>query len=236
MMAGLKAGNQPMSALLLRIYRHLYDRYGPQGWWPGDGHFETMVGAILTQNTAWTNVEKALANLKGAGALSPEAIRSIPEPDLALLIRPSGYFNAKVRKLKAMAVYLARYDDAPERWRNRDPKELRAELLEVHGIGPETADAIVLYVAGLPSFVIDAYTERVVTRLGLAALIHGYEQFQALFEENLPADAELFNEYHALLDRHAVVTCLKARPLCQGCCLLDLCPMGQAAFNSEQRS
>jgi len=209
------------------VYRRLYDRYGPQGWWPSDGPFETIVGAILTQNTAWTNANWAVANLKAAGALSPQVMRAMPEPELARLIRPSGYFNAKARKLKAMAVYLVDYGDDPTRWRHRDAKELRAELLGVHGIGQETADDIVLYATGLPSFVIDTYTRRVVARLGLAPDRDSYGAFQALFERHLPADAPLFNEYHALLDHHAKETCLKTSPRCEGCCLLEVCSTGK---------
>ena len=219
--------NARLTDLLLDIYRRLYGRYGPQGWWPGDGPFETIVGAILTQNTAWTNADRALANLKVANALSPQAMRAMPEPELARLIRPSGYFNTKARKLKAMAAYLADHGDDPETWRRRDAKELRAELLGIHGVGPETADDIVLYAACLPSFVIDTYTRRVVARLGLAPDRDTYEAFQALFEEQLPVDATLFNEYHALLDRHASETCLKTAPRCAGCCLLEVCPTGK---------
>ncbi len=222
--------NPRRTDLLLDVYRRLYECYGPQDWWPGDGPFETIVGAILTQNTAWTNADLALANLKAADALSPQAMRAMPEPELARLIRPSGYFNTKARKLKAMATYLAGHGDDPARWRRRDPKELRAELLGVHGVGPETADDIVLYAVGLPSFVIDTYTRRVVARLGLAPDRDTYEAFQALFEGHLPADAALFNEYHALLDRHATETCLKTSPRCTGCCLLELCPTGKEAL------
>ena len=193
-------------ARLLEVYHRLERRYGPQGWWPGDGPFETIVGAILTQNTAWTNVERALENLKAAGRMTPMAIRELPEPELARLIRPSGYFNSKARKLKAMAGYLAAWGDDPEGWRSRDAKELRAELLAIYGIGEETADDLVLYVAGLPSFVIDSYTRRTVQRLGLAPSRESYAAYQGLFEEHLPADATLFNEFHALLDRHAKET------------------------------
>ncbi len=218
-----------MQALLLEIYRRLYQRHGPQGWWPGGGPFETIVGAILTQNTAWANVERALDNLKAAECLTPQAIREMPEPELARLIRPSGYFNTKAKKLKAMAAYLANWGDDPERWRARDAKELRTELLSIYGIGEETADDLVLYVAHLPSFVIDAYTRRAVERLGLAPSRETYSAYQSLFEENLPADTALFNEFHALLDRHAKATCTKQQPRCAGCCLLELCPTGKEA-------
>lgn len=209
------------------VYERLMAAYGPQGWWPGDGPFETIVGAVLTQNTAWRNVDRALANLRAAGALTPAAMRRMPEAELAALIRPSGYFNSKARKLKAVVEHLARYEDEPERWRSREAKELRAELLTVHGIGPETADDIVLYVAGLPSFVIDVYTRRVVDRLGIAPAGKRYEDYQALFEGHLPHDAALFNEYHALLDAHAKAVCLKGVPRCGECVLREMCPTGK---------
>ena len=225
--------NQSLHGLLMEVYHRLYARYGPQRWWPGDGPFETVVGAILTQNTAWSNVDRALVNLKAAGALSPKALRDIPESKLAALIRPSGYFNSKARKLKAMAEHLAAYADDVTLWRSRNPKELRNELLGVYGIGPETADDIVLYAAHLPSFVIDAYTRRIVERLGLAPNRNSYDAFQELFEVHLPADTALFNEYHALLDRHAEETCQKRRPLCRGCCLLALCPTGRESTSAE---
>ena len=216
------------AALLAEIYRRLLDAHGPQGWWPSDGPFETIVGAILTQNTAWTNVDKALANLSSAGLMTPAAIRAVPEARLAEAIRPSGYFNTKARKLKAMAEHLALYDDDTGRWRSREAKELRAELLSVYGIGPETADDIVLYVADLPSFVMDAYTVRLVDRLGIAPKRKRYEDYQALFEDNLPHDAPLFNEYHALLDAHAKAICRKRDPACAECVLRDICKTGRA--------
>jgi endonuclease-3 related protein len=215
--------------LLLDVYHRFYERYGPQGWWPGEGAFETIVGAILTQNTSWSNVEKALAVMKEARVWSFPALRKTPEPELAQLVRSSGYFNAKAKKLKAMAAYMAGYEDEVAHWRTRDSKELRSELLAVHGVGPETADDIVLYVAHLPSFVIDTYTRRIVNRLGLEPERATYEGYQDLFEANLPAEAALFNEYHALLDAHAKETCLKREPRCRGCCLLDLCPTGLRA-------
>lgn len=221
---------QVLPTFLLDIYHRLYRRYGPQGWWPGDGPFETIVGAILTQNTAWANVERALENLKAAGCMSPRAVREMPEEELARLIRPSGYFNTKARKLKAIAAHLLAYGDDPERWRNHGAKELREELLRVYGIGPETADDLVLYVAHLPSFVVDAYTRRTVTRLGLAPASDTYEGFQALFEDHLPADAALFNEFHALLDRHARESC-RREPRCAECCLLAVCSTGRRSAN-----
>lgn len=221
------------SRLVREIYDRLFAHYGPQGWWPSDGPFETIFGAVLTQNTAWTNVDKALENLRAAGAMHPAAIREMPGEELAQLIRPSGYFNTKARKLKAVAEHLGRYDDDVARWRDRHPKDLRAELLAVYGIGPETADDIVLYVADLPSFVMDTYTQRIVDRMGLTPARRTYEVYQALFEDNLSSDAELFNEYHALLDAHAKEVCRKRSPRCGDCVLLDLCPEGKRTLKDR---
>ena len=221
--------SQRSAKLLTDVYERLFAAYGPQGWWPSDGPFETIVGAVLTQNTAWTNVDKALANLRAADAMTPAALRAIPEPELAELVRPSGYFNTKAKKLKAVAQHLAAYDDDLERWRHREAKELRGELLSVYGIGPETADDIVLYVADLPSFVMDTYTQRIVDRMGLKPAKTTYEGYQALFEDNLPHDARLFNEYHALLDAHAKYVCRKRDPRCGECVLRDLCRDGRKA-------
>ena len=216
---------------LLEVYRRLYQGYGPQGWWPGDGPADVIIGAILTQAAAWTNVEMAIANLKEAGCWSLEAIDSQSEEALAGIIRPSGYFNAKARKLKAFARHLqVNHAGSLDQMLSQETGILRAELLSIHGIGPETADDIVLYAAGKPSFVIDSYTLRIVRRLGIARdeQTKSYDSCQALFHDNLPADAQLFNEYHALLDRHAKEACAKA-PRCHRCCLRDLCATGQQA-------
>ena len=217
-----------IARLLTEVYERLLARYGPQGWWPGDGPFETTVGAILTQNTAWTNAARAIENLKAAGAMSPAALRAASESDLAELVRPSGYFNAKARKLKAMADYLARYGDDVAAMRSKDVRALRVELLAVHGVGPETADDILLYAVGLPSFVIDVYTQRIVDRMLPRLRLRGYAAYQSLFERHLPADAAMFNEYHALLDAHAKAVCLKREPRCGACALADLCATGRA--------
>jgi endonuclease-3 related protein len=213
--------------LLMDVYDRLFAAYGPQGWWPSNDPFETIMGAILTQNTAWVNVEKAFVNLRAAELMTPRAIRSTPNEELAEVIRPSGYFNTKARKLKAIAEHLALYDDDTGRWRSRDAKELRAELLGVYGIGPETADDIVLYVAKLPSFVMDTYTMRMVDRIGVAPRRKRYQDYQALFEDNLPNNAPLFNEYHALLDEHSKAICRKRNPACGDCVLLEICRDGK---------
>lgn len=221
-----------MSGLLLDVYGRLFGEYGPQGWWPGESRFEVIVGAILTQSTAWVNVEKALASMRAAGCWSFEALDSIPWAELAAVVRSSGYYNAKARKLQAFARHvLDQHDGDLDRMLDQDVPELRAELLSIHGIGDETADDIIVYAAEKASFVMDSYTRRIVDRMGLrpAGRNPGYLAYQALFNDNLPFDTPLFNEYHALLDHHAKVTCTKREPGCQGCCLADLCPTGQGA-------
>ncbi len=210
------------------VYGRLLAAYGPQRWWPGDSPFEVIIGAILTQSAAWTNVEKALGNLKAAGVLSPRGLIGVDEVELARLVRPSGYFNVKARKLKAFAALLAeRFGGDLEGLLALPAAELRALLLATHGIGPETADAIVLYAAGQPSFVIDAYTRRTFARLGFAPERDTYDAWRAMFMGSLPADAALFNEYHALIVRHGKDVC-RPQPLCDACPLLRVCPAGQA--------
>ena len=212
---------------LLDVYERMLGSYGPQHWWPGETRFEVMVGAILTQAAAWTNVEKAIANLRAAGALSPRALRELPETELASLVHPSGYYNAKARKLKALAEFLGeRFGDDLEAMVEQADDSLRAELMRVHGIGEETADDIMLYAMGVPAFVVDAYTKRVFARLGLAPDGGPNSVYRDLFTENLPRDPELFGEYHALIVHHGRETCRK-NPECRRCCLLQVCPTGQ---------
>lgn len=223
-----------MSEPFLDIYERLYHVYGPQGWWPSDGRFEMIVGAILTQNTAWRNVEKAIQNLKAAGVLSPRGLRESLESDLAKLVYPSGYYNTKARKLQAFARYIGdRYKDDLDAMASRDVAALRGELLGVYGIGEETADDILLYALGKPVFVVDAFTKRLLYRLGLGPESGQYREYQALFERNLTPNIALFGEYHALIVRHAKEACRKTRPLCDGCALLKICPTGQANTGRE---
>ena len=211
--------------LLLDVYHRLMAHYGSQHWWPADAPFEVMVGAILTQSAAWGNVEKAIANLKTAGALSPGGIRQLPLAELSEIIRPSGYFNAKARKLKSLVDWLEESCDGDlARLFAIDVATLRERLLSIHGIGPETADSIILYAAGKPVFVIDAYTRRITSRLGLAPENDSYGAYQDLFMRNLPADIQLFNEYHALLVRLAKDVCHRHQPLCLKCCHNEICP------------
>ncbi len=218
---------------LLDLYRLLFRRYGPQHWWPGDSPFEVIVGAILTQSAAWSNVEKAIANLKQAGFLSPSALRQAPLNLLAGLIYSSGYYNAKAAKLKAFVEHLgAHYQDDLSKLFDQEVEPLREELLSIHGIGEETADSIILYAANKPIFVIDAYTRRIIDRLGGAPELRRYVDYQSLFHNNLPHDAQLFNEYHALFVRHAKEACRKA-PLCGKCVLSPICPTGKRSLEAS---
>ncbi len=207
----------------MEIYHHLLGHYGPQHWWPAEEPFEIIVGAILTQAAAWGNVEKAIARLNEAAALSPAALRHLPVNEIARLVYPSGYYNAKALKLKVFALFLECYNDDLEQLFALDVSRLRQELLSIYGIGHETADSIILYAARKPIFVIDAYTRRTVRRLGLGPKGNSYTAFQALFMENLPLDEKIFNEYHALFVRHGKELCRKL-PLCGRCCLANLCP------------
>ncbi|MDO8531397.1 MAG: hypothetical protein Q7T26_04400 [Dehalococcoidia bacterium] len=209
---------------LREVFRRLRGAYGPQRWWPAETPFEVIVGAILTQAAAWTNVERAIKRLKEEGMLSPRAIREAPRDRLAVIIRSAGYFNAKAAKLQAVCLHLGeRYGDSLDRLFDQDVAALRAELLGLYGVGEETADSIILYAAGKPSFVIDAYTRRILARLGVRPREDSYAAHQALFMERLPPSAPLFNEYHALLVRHGKESCVKSMPRCAGCCLADIC-------------
>lgn len=208
---------------LLEVYDRLFACYGPQHWWPAEGPFEVIVGAILTQSAAWSNVEKAISNLKRAGVLNPAGLRDLPEAELARLVYPSGYYNAKARKLKAFVHWFGEnYGDNLTRLSALPTPELREQLLSVKGIGEETADSIILYATGKPIFVVDAYSRRIMHRLGLRPAAEPYASTQAYFMRHLPHDVYLFNEYHALLVRHGKNKCRK-QPLCEGCCLKDRC-------------
>ena len=201
------------------FYEVLLDRYGPQHWWPAHTPFEVIVGAVLTQNTNWGNVERAIERLRQADALTPAAIDAMAPADLAERIRSAGYFNVKARRLKALVAWLVRdYDGDVERMRRVEPAAMRRQLLTVHGVGRETADSILLYALGHARFVVDAYTFRVAARHGLIDPFDsgGYDELQAVFEDRLGADAALFNEYHALLVRVGKEQC-RPRARCAGC-------------------
>jgi endonuclease III related protein len=209
---------------LLDIFNHLVDRFGPLNWWPADTPFEMCVGAILTQNTAWTNVEKAILALKQAGIMTPATLHGSDPEQLAQLIRPAGYFNVKSRRLKDFTTWLfLNHQGSLERMFTVDWQELRVELLRVRGIGPETADSILLYAGHKPSFVVDAYTRRLFQRLGLLPEEAGYDHTRALFMRALPEDVPLFNEYHAQIVEQCKRFC-RARPLCDECPLASCCP------------
>jgi len=227
--------------LLEEIYRRLLASYGRQGWWPvipdeggapryGEGpkssrqRLEVMVGALLAQNTSWNGAQLALENLFAAGLLDFEPLRCVPLAELAAVIRASGYYNQKARRIKNLIDFLYRtYGERWERFLAEPQDRMRRMLLELNGIGPETADSIVLYAAGKPSFVIDTYTKRLFYRLGLTPLDIRYEELKARFEEALPPESELYGEYHALVVKHSVTRCKVRKPLCRLCPLEDIC-------------
>jgi len=213
--------------VISEVYDRLMAAYGPQGWWPADSPFEMIVGAILVQAVAWRNVEGTMAKLKAAGALSPAALRRIPEPELARLCYSCGYHNAKARKLKAFAERLGEHGDDLDAWLAGPVEAVREDLLSIHGVGPETADSILLYAAGRPVFVIDAMTRRIVDRLGVPPVERTYAGYQRLFEGILPPDTGVYNEYHALLVALAKWHCVKREPRCGGCPVADLCVTGR---------
>ncbi|MDD4878100.1 MAG: endonuclease [Candidatus Nanoarchaeia archaeon] len=218
-----------------QIYDNLFSAYGNQGWWPlskgslntrhhngnpcsDADRFEIITGAILTQNTSWTNVEKAIYNLNKAKVLSADKIVKADVKKIALLIKPAGYYNQKAARLKIIADYFLKN----KKVFLLDAKEMRKELLKVNGIGPETADSIVLYAFEKPSFVIDAYTRRIFSRMKLCNENDKYEEIQKAFEDKMPLDVELFKEYHALIVEHAKRHC-KNKPVCENCVLKKKC-------------
>jgi len=206
---------------LLKIYKRLFQHFGPQHWWPAESPFEVIVGAILTQNTAWSNVEKAIINLKKQNLLSCGAILKIPDKDLASLIKPSGYYNQKAKRLKDFCTFfLKEYSGDIEKMFSEEIGVLREKLLSVKGIGPETADSILLYAGNMPVFVVDTYTYRILSRHGLIPDEISYEEIQSLFMDFLDSDAELFKEFHALLVMTGKHFC-KKKPKCSGCPLED---------------
>jgi len=208
--------------VLTEIYRLLYDALGPQHWWPGETRFEIITGAILTQNTNWANVEKAIKSLKSAECLIPEKLHHLDLAQLAQLIRPAGYYNIKAKRLKNFVNWLFdNYQGEPANLEGIDTYRLREELLEIKGVGRETADSILLYAFEKPIFVVDAYTARIVFRHGLIGPDADYEQLRELFESSLPADIQLYNEYHALLVRVGKEFC-RPKARCADCPLEKL--------------
>ncbi len=199
------------------MYSILYNAFGPQYWWPGETPFEVAVGAILTQNTNWGNVEKAINNLKRNRVFSINTLHKMQNKQLASLIKPAGYFNIKTKRLKAFMNFLvSNYRGSVKKMRTEDMQLLRGRLLSVKGIGPETADSILLYALEKPVFVIDAYTKRIMQRHELVSDKTTYHELQTLFHENLPQNTRLFNEYHALFVKLGKDYC-KTKPKCEGC-------------------
>jgi endonuclease-3 related protein len=227
---------RPRTSTLLSYYRSLLRAYGPQGWWPARTPFEVIVGAILTQNVAWANVEKAIAALRRAGLLEPRRMHSTPVGRIARLIRPTGFYRQKARKLRTFLDHLReRHRGDLERFLGQRPEALRLELLSISGIGPETADSIVLYAARRPVFVVDAYTRRILARHGVIGGGESYEEIRGLLEVRLPRRTRLYNEAHALLVRVAKEHCRKALPLCGGCPLEPHLPAGGPRMPADLR-
>lgn len=206
------------AAVIRSMYDTMLEALGPSHWWPGDSPFEIAVGAILTQNTNWKNVEQAITNLKDGGLLSPKAMHSLSSGELAQLIRPAGYFNIKAKRLLNFLEFLrVEADFELESLKAQELHELRPRILKVNGIGPETADAILLYALEYPTFVVDAYTYRMMGRHGLVWENMDYHELQALFMDALPEDVALYNEYHSLIVRIGKDWCKKKAGLCETC-------------------
>ena len=209
-----------MDSTVLSIYETLNSHYGNLKWWPAKTPYEVMVGAVLTQNTAWGNVEKAIANF--SDTLSPEFVRDVNITELIKIIHPAGFFNQKAAYLKAMTDWFARYDFDVSTVKRKPLEKLRAELLSVKGIGKETADSILLYAIGFPTFVVDAYTVRLCERYSIDAG-KGYDAVKAHFEKNLPRSVDIYNNYHALIVINGKEHCHKNKPLCKNCPLKETC-------------
>jgi len=208
---------------LIEIYQKLLEHFGRQGWWPAETEFEVIVGAILTQASSWTNVEKVIENLKAENLLSSEVLLQANEEKLREVIKPVGYYNAKAKKLKVFVGFLHdNYNGDLDKLFDQDTEKLRSELLSIWGIGQETADSIILYAANKSSFVIDAYTTRIMSRLGFAKEDTTYYDLKKFFELRLPEDLELYKEFHALLVELGKNYC-KTKPLCDKCPIKDIC-------------
>jgi endonuclease-3 related protein len=214
-----------MAAHLSEAYERMLSAIGPQNWWPGESAFEILVGAVLVQNTAWRNVERAIANLRDAAVMSPQALYDLPINELAELIRPAGYYQVKAKRLRNLLQFvIENYEGSLEAMFRTTVPTLREQLLGVHGIGPETADAILLYAGGLPTFVVDTYAHRVLARHGWIGYDSSYDEIKTYFESELPVDAALYNEYHALLVRVGKDHCKRSGPKCEGCPLHPMLP------------
>ena len=218
-------GDSTPEPLLYAYYRRLLAAHGPQHWWPGRTRFEVIIGAILTQNTAWVNVEHALSKLRHEKLLTPRAIENVSFVRLARLIRSSGYFRQKAKTLKAFVQFLrGKYASSLTRMFNASTEPLREQLLAIRGIGPETADSILLYAGNHRVFVVDAYARRILERHQLAPPKLPYEHIRKFFEQNLPKEVSLYNEFHALIVRTGKEYCRKQNPRCGECPLQPLLP------------
>jgi len=205
------------------IFIILYEFFGPQDWWPGESTFEICIGAILAQNTVWKNAERAIENLKTKELLSVEKLFNMQESELAEYLRPSGYYKQKTKAVKNFLTFLfSQYGGSLQQMFKQKTEILRGQLLDIKGIGPETADSILLYAGSKPIFVVDAYTRRLANRHNLANQKASYKELQKLFSKNLSANVSLFNEYHALIVRLGKTFCLKNEPKCQDCPLFKL--------------
>ncbi len=204
-----------------QLFDMLLAHYGEQHWWPADSAFEMMIGAVLTQNTSWRQVEQAIGSLRAANCLEAQALLACPEARLQQLIRPAGFFRQKARRLRTLAQFYLQHGGLSGL---RQLSDARQKLLALNGIGPETADSILLYALGVPVFVIDAYSRRLAQRLGMIAdQVNDYHQLQAYFSKALPSSLPLFQEFHALIVQHAKSHC-RARPVCETCPLASVCP------------
>ena len=223
---------QHNQSTILQIYELLYQHFGARNWWPAETPFEVVIGAILTQNTAWTNVEKAITNLKSNDALTPQRIVGLTPQELEILIKPSGFFRQKTLRLQDFAAFLlCTWDGDLDKLCSGPLPEARERLLARKGIGPETADSILLYAAGRPSFVVDAYTMRIFTRIGILTGVEDYHTTRAFFMRELPAETQLFNEYHALIVQLAKTHCRKKSLLCESCPVETFCAHSRSQKN-----
>lgn len=214
--------NKSQFHFVKEVYKRLYDRFGPQSWWPADSDFEVIVGAVLTQNTNWKNVQKAILNLKQADCLSLEKLHAMPHEQLAGYIKPAGYFNIKAKRLRHVVAFIVeRFNGSLQQMRQEPLEELRLQLLSVNGVGPETADSILLYALGKPMFVVDAYTKRFLLRHNWVSSQADYHDIQKIFINALEADEKIFNEYHALIVQLGKEFC-KTTPDCEDCPLVNL--------------
>jgi len=220
--------------ILLKIYNSLYHYFGPLNWWPGDTPFEIMVGAILTQNTSWSNAEKAINNLKKENLLEPRKLYRINQEGLAQLVKPSGYYNIKAQRLKNFVnLFVNDFEGSTEKMFSGDGRELRKKLLKVNGIGPETADSILLYAGNKPFFVVDTYTKRIFSRHNLIPIDATYQQIQEFFVQNLDKDVELFNEFHAQIVMLGKTICTSKNPDCVKCPIAFLNSVERIAYSVE---